>query len=1266
MRESNERKETTSECWDRIEEVYHRALECKESERSAFVRETCAGDDSLRSEVEALLAGDRQARSFLEQPASQGDADIVTTNSGAVSAKRQFDSMTAGVLWDRYEIVAQIGAGGMGEVYSAIDTKLNRTVALKFLSGDLADTAARRRFQREAQTASSLNHPHILTVHDAGEYEGRQYLVTEFIDGGTLQDWSRSEGRTWRQVVELLAGVGDGLATAHEAGILHRDIKPANILVAKNGYAKLADFGLAKQESTPRAEGHTRPGAILGTIAYMSPEQAFGKPLDARSDIFSFGVVLYEMLARRRPFNGSTDMEVLQSVIHDQPEPLPQEIPFALRAAVERALEKELAARYQSMRDLLVDIEKAKEVEAGESPLEDRSLIRERDEAFVGRVSELKRLEHLLERAIAGSGRIVFITGEPGIGKTALGAEVLRRARIKAGRFVFASGRCLEQFGSAEAYLPFLDAVGGLLHGRDGKSIATVLQTFAPAWCRQFPSVFRSADTLERLSRETIGATRERMLREMGDALEALSARSPVVLLLEDLHWADSASTDLLRLLGQRIHRQRFLVVGTFRQEDLELNRHALKNYKLEMQAHNQCEEIALDVLSSGQLVTYLDARCAPNDFPPELAELVERKTEGHPLFAASLVQFFIEHGYVAQTGDRWNLVRPLSEMDVDIPESVRSMIRKKIQSLPEDDLRTIQYASVEGAEFTLAVLGGLLDMDELLLEERLDRLSKIHRLVDACGEEELPDGSLTTRYRFAHVLYRNLLYEDLATKRRMALHLKTGDLLLQHYGSQSRSIAAPLAVHFERGRDFRRAVEHLIQAGDNAVNLYASAEAAEYYSRALALAEKLPADEQRRMRLTICQKRGTVNHTLGRLDQAITDFTSAFDEASALADSEHKGMALIALCHALFFAHRLDEMAVRASEALREAEESENEALRASTLGFIGRRHMTLGNLAEAIVGTEECIRIAAALHHKPALTGGLSWRGLIYFFQSEYERAEQMLVEAHHLSSELRDGLMVLFNLYFLGLTRADQGRISEALATFDEAMEMTRRNGDRNQSLKIPNAIGWIYREMGDIDRAIEYDAEGARISRQFRVLEAEINSVINLGCDHTLKSESERSLSDFHAVEEMLQQDEWLRWRFNIRLQAGKSERLIAMGDLAAAEECARGLLETAAVHGANKYVAVAHKLLGEIAAARKDFADAIRHLNTALAVLERYPTPILTWKVYALLGRVLRESGDAQSADNAFRASKAIVDRIASNISDEKLRITFLATATKRF
>lgn len=331
--------------WRQIEEVYLAALELSDEQRVELLAQT---GPEVRHRVEAMLA----------QPAGSAVVDFPAWDSASEPGT---PVIAPGTRLGQYRIESTIGAGGMGVVFRALDTKLNRPVAIKFLSGDLADAAARRRFQREAQMASSLNHPHILTVYDAGEFEGRQYLVTEFVDGGTLKDWYKRQPRSCEDVVELLIGVADGLAAAHDAGILHRDIKPDNILVTGSGYAKLADFGLAKLELSPASgsatrtltDVQTRQGIVVGTIAYMSPEQASGQPLDARSDMFSFGVVLYEMLSGQRPFAGASNLELLQRVIDAKPAPLSDRVPEPLRAIVAKALQKDPANRFPSMRQFV-------------------------------------------------------------------------------------------------------------------------------------------------------------------------------------------------------------------------------------------------------------------------------------------------------------------------------------------------------------------------------------------------------------------------------------------------------------------------------------------------------------------------------------------------------------------------------------------------------------------------------------------------------------------------------------------------------------------------------------------------------------------------------------------------------------------------------------------------------------------------------------------------------------------------------------------------
>lgn len=267
-----------------------------------------------------------------------------------------------------YRIEEKLGEGGMGVVYRARDLSLNRAVAIKFISSEVADAERRERFQREAQTASSLNHPHILTVFEAGAIDGRQYLVTEYIEGFTLSKWSRQEKPPLHRIVELAIGIADALACAHQASIVHRDVKPENILVSRQGFAKLVDFGLARllegesgSEEATITQGATRPGAILGTTAYMSPEQATGRLADERSDIFSFGVVLYELLAGERPFAGSSSVDLLHAIVHNLPRPLTDariDVPLLLRIIVEKALEKDPADRYQSMREMVVDLKR--------------------------------------------------------------------------------------------------------------------------------------------------------------------------------------------------------------------------------------------------------------------------------------------------------------------------------------------------------------------------------------------------------------------------------------------------------------------------------------------------------------------------------------------------------------------------------------------------------------------------------------------------------------------------------------------------------------------------------------------------------------------------------------------------------------------------------------------------------------------------------------------------------------------------------------------
>ncbi len=1189
------------------------------------------------------------------------------------------DVLEAGYTLKHYAILRKIGQGGMGRVYAAEDTRLGRPVAIKLLPDEAAQCdRARQRLLLEARSASILNHPNIVTIHSIEEQDGVVFIVMEYVEGETLRDAFQRGPLPFPRLLELGVQLADALAAAHAAGIIHRDIKPDNILMGARGQIKVLDFGLAKPVETALRTGGmeaetrlilTGAGTVVGTPYYMSPEQTRAETLDARSDIFSLGSLLYEAATGRLAFGGASMLAVMHAIAAAEPPPpssLRPELPVEFDLIVERALAKDRERRYASSAELA----EALRVLGGTSGVVGRisgelpaaPAFDAGRAAPVGRAAELDKLSGLLRRTAEGSGRVVFVTGEPGIGKSALVGEFLRRSRREHPDLVISRGRCIEQYGTGEAYLPFLEAVGALLTGPQRERIVALLRTYAPTWCLQFPAAFVSSVAWEKVQQETASATKERMLREMGDLLAALAALSPVALVLEDLHWADPSSVDLLRHLSHRVTDQRLLIIGTHRPGDIEVSDHPLRSYKLEMEANSLCDEIALESLAPPAVARYLDTRFAPNDFPAELAALIHAKTEGHPLFVTSLSQFLVERGDITEAGGGWTLVRPLAEMSLEAPENVRSMIRKKLETLGEEDRRALQYASVEGEEFLSTVLAALLGTDDLELEERLAQVERTYRLIETVGEEELPDGSLATRYRFAHALYQNVLYGDLVGKRRRLLHRQAGERLERHYGQQSTRIAAQLASHFERGHDHPRAVEYLSRAGDNAAGLFAGAEAADNYGRAIELAKKLPAEESTRPLISLYQKRGRARQALGRFGEAVDDFTEMLDEARRTGSPEQESAALNALSMTLFYSHRLDEITARADEILRAAERAQSDALRIEAMQVLALKHLGSGELGEAERMLDEIIRGARRLEYKSVLLTGLAWRGILHFFQTEYDAAAEMLLEARGLAEEQRDGFLLLEGYFVLGMVRGNQGRMSEALATFQEGLAIAARYGDHFWSTRIPNCIGWIYRELQDLERALEYDQQGVEVGRSRGVLEAQANSLINLGIDHGRAGRREETASAFREVEQIFRRDAWFRWRYQIRLQAGAAEHQLALGNLPQAEGHARQLLETASHYRARKYVAVAHKLFAEVAIARGDRRKAAEELEAALDGLRTHQVPIVAWKTYAAAGRLRLLDGDEAGAREAFSNAAALVDKIVEGVVEQRQRDTFLNSA----
>jgi tetratricopeptide (TPR) repeat protein len=464
--------------------------------------------------------------------------------------------------------------------------------------------------------------------------------------------------------------------------------------------------------------------------------------------------------------------------------------------------------------------------------------------------------------------------------------------------------------------------------------------------------------------------------------------------------------------------------------------------------------------------------------------------------------------------------------------------------------------------------------------------------------------------------------------------------------------------LHFERGRDFARAIEYLTHAGDNATKFYGNAEAADHYTHALSLVDKLPEEETGEARAMLYQKRGAVNFALSRFSQSVDDYIAMLKQEDALTPAR-KASALSALAMTLFFSHRLEEMEQRADEALAAAKLAGSEELRLDTMMLMGLKHLCYGELETARPILDEVVSSARAINYKPALLAGITWRGCLYFFQSEYEKAIEYEVEAHGLASELREGFLFLTSMFFHGLSMGNLGHMSEALAILEEGISKARRNGDHFWFPRMPNCIGWIHRELQDFKGAFAYDEEGLHVGREFNVLEAEANSLINLGIDHTIAGKPHDAASVFKDTHDIFERDKWFRWRYSIRLEAAKAEHWLRQGDLGKAKEFTEGLFSTASDFKTRKYVAVAHKLRAEIAIAESKPDEARAEYQAALAVLDEFPVPVTRWRVLAGLGKLLSTSGDSEGARKTYNDAKLIVDGIAANVSNDSLRKIFL-------
>ncbi len=456
---------------------------------------------------------------------------------------------------------------------------------------------------------------------------------------------------------------------------------------------------------------------------------------------------------------------------------------------------------------------------------------------IIGREPELARLQDYLGQALQGDRQLVFVTGEPGIGKSTL-VDLFQRHLQSLAQTAVGYGQCVEQYGEGEPYLPILKALSRLCRQAGGRYLASLMRQYAPTWAVSMPGVLDETER-DMLLTQVQGATTERRLRELADVIEMSCAQWPLVLLFEDLHWSDYSSLELLSYLAQRRERARLLIIGTYRPEEVRLRDHPLQGVRQELQARRCSRELTVELFTRTQVETYLSERFAHSPFVGDLAWTVHERTGGNALFMANLVDALVTQRVVLREGEQWRLTADVGQ--VGIPDSVQQLIHRQVERLPEEEQRLLETASVAGTEFEVATLAAALQRELDSVEDACEQLAWQGLFLEESGVAEWADGTVCGQYRFRHIIYQQVIYERISAARRVRLHRLIGQRQEQGYGERSAEIAAELAVHFERGRDYVRALHHLVQAGQLAFQRSANLEAIGYAERGLALLDQLP-----------------------------------------------------------------------------------------------------------------------------------------------------------------------------------------------------------------------------------------------------------------------------------------------------------------------------------------------------------------------------------------------------------------------------------------
>jgi len=980
------------------------------------------------------------------------------------------------LLNHRYQLKAEIGRGGMGIVYRAFDTLLERDVAVKVLSTNALGSQGRARLLREAQAAARLNHPNIISIFDAGDADGMSFIVMELLDGDSLFE---KKPDSLPSILDVLIQVCNALEHAHSNGIIHRDLKPENVIITSKGVAKLTDFGLSRS-------AHARvsiEGGIVGTVYYLAPEQALKQDIDARADLYALGAMTFELLAGRLPFIADDPLGVISQHLNAPvvpPSTYNASVPPALDSLVVRLLNKRPENRPSSaaeVRDILMQVlENPELAEAraeddlcttGEfSPIQRLALGR-----MVGRKRELDEIKSLWREILSWTltraemtPNVLVISGETGVGKTPLVIEVRTLAELSGARIL--QSNCYAR--TSAPYAPITQVMRILQPIPTDLPASVLAEALAQAPALEFQNAASSPTPFK--IPVTSQAEQQRLFEKVYRLFEELAGQGPILLIIEDVHWADAGTLMLLHYLARRSRNSalRLMIGVTYRASELSISP-PLRAFLLDLNQERLAHTVALEPFTRDQTRELL-ATMFMQDIEDDLLDAIYGVTEGNLFFIEEICKALIEDGRLTCSSSGWKF-KGLGELS--LPQSVRMALQMRVSRLPEQAQEILRLAAMIGREFDFEILNNSTDLDEELLIDALEQAESAQLITEVRSDNRVRVGE-TERFAFAHTLIPETLRQDISSLRRRRIHRRLASTIEELQPDDFES----LAFHFAQGGELEKARLYNIQAGERARKLYANEDAICFFTEALRLT---PDHDPQRFQALAAREQ--VYDLLAIRDEQRTDIDAMLDLAEYSDDDALRCDALLALADFYLDTEHSQarQPALQAIEIARKLDDSLREARGLRCLGYSAwlrnDHHESFSALEQAVIRFRQAglLSEAAECLHLLSLTTGLQGLG-------ELQVSQQYAEDAVQISRQASDRRQEAISLRRLAITYMDQHNYADALHIASQALSLHQEMEDRAEESSALNVIGLAMSYQKRMEEGVQHFRRSLDIAQE----------------------------------------------------------------------------------------------------------------------------------------------------------------------------------------